>query len=421
MKNLLLAVLFLTSFNSYSQSSSPCSLWPRYDQEIFPSVDTTYNVIYGSNSDYQGVNQILKMDIYQPSGDTLSQRPLIIFAHGGSFVAGDKANTDQINLCTHFAKRGYVTATINYRLGMFPINGATATDAVYRACQDMKAAIRFFRKDAATTNLYNVDPTVIFIGGTSAGAFTALHTAYMNTYAELPATIDTSVIGNLEGNSGNPGYSSEANAVINLCGALGESSWIVPGDIPLCSMHGTADGTVPYSSQMLYLFGIVPIMVVDGSYAIHNYINTFSHPATMYTWYGADHVPYDGGTASAIAYLDTTLRFVSNFLYTYSGCIPSDPNPLANTVYTTTGIGSQSAALSVTASSPASDFIRLNHVGEKGIVRVYDEAGRKVTSLAVDNASETFNISCSNYQNGIYAVHYETVKGVEILKVVVCH
>lgn len=361
------------------------------------------------------------MDIYQPAGDTLTQRPLIIFAHGGSFVAGDKTNTDQVNLCTHFAKRGYVTATMNYRMGMFPINASTATDAVYRAVQDMKAAIRFFRKDAATTNAYNIDPNVIFIGGTSAGAFTALHTAYMNTYAELPATIDTAALGDLEGNSGNPGYSSEVNAVINLCGALGESSWIVPGDIPLCSMHGTADGTVPYSSQMLYLFGLVPIMVVDGSYAIHNYINTFNHPATMYTWFGADHVPYDGGSASAIAYLDTTLRFISNFLYDYSGCVPSDPNPLANTTFTSTDVASPSAISSISVISPASDFIRLNNLNEKGRITLFDETGRKVTSIAVDHGRGTLDIPCYNYQDGIYAVHFETVKGVEILKAMVCH
>ena len=82
-----------------------CNLSSRFDQEIFATVVKTSDVTFGANNDYQGVNTILKMDIYQPSGDTASIRPLIVFAHGGSFIAGDKTNIDQVNLCTHFAKR----------------------------------------------------------------------------------------------------------------------------------------------------------------------------------------------------------------------------------------------------------------------------------------------------------------------------
>jgi Carboxylesterase family len=420
MKKFLLPVMFILGFTSYGQS--PCSLWPRYDQEVFSNVTTSINVPFGSNYDYQGVNKDLKMNIYEPAGDTLSQRPLIVFAHGGSFVAGDKSNSDQVDLCTHFAKRGYVTATIDYRLGIFPINAANATDAVYRAVQDMKAAVRFFRKDAVTANAYKIDPNVIFIGGTSAGAFTALHYAYLNTYAELPATIDTADIGDLEGNSGNPGYSSEVNAVINLCGALGDADWVIPGDVPLCSMHGTSDNTVPYSTQTLYLLGLFPIMVVDGSYAIHNHLNSFNHPAAMYTWSGAPHVPYDGGTANAIAYLDTTLRFVSNFLYSYAGCVPSDPNPVANTIYTTTGITQSNAVagLNVVA-NPCDQEIILKGMNEEGLINVFDNMGRNVTSKSIRKGSSELVIACGNYPEGFYMVHFQSNKGVDIVRVVVRH
>jgi hypothetical protein len=420
-KKILLTPLFvLFTLSIYSQT--PCSLWPRYDQEVFTAVDTSLNVTYGANLDYTGANYVLQMDIYEPSGDTLSQRPLIIFAHGGSFIAGDKANGDQVDLCRHFAERGYVTATINYRLGIeFPITAATATDAVYRAVQDMKAAIRFFRKDAASTNTYRIDPSVIIIGGTSAGAFTALQTAYMNTYAEVPATIDTAVLGDLEGNSGNPGYSSSVNAVVNLCGALGQASWIVPGDVPLCSMHGTADQTVPYGSQMLYLLGVVPIMVVDGSYAIHNYIHTFNHPAAMYTWDGAGHVPYDGTTPSAQAYLDTTLRFVSNFLYSYLGCTPSSNDPQANTVFTTTDAGSSAIAEQITVNNPADNVITLQHVNGPGSMTVYDASGRKMLSQETGIASEIVNITCINWPEGFYIIHYESLNKTRIVKVNVRH
>ncbi len=320
-----LLVIFLFEVNYVL--SQTCS--GRYDQEIFSSVNISSNVTYGSNTTAGGATQVLKLDVYEPDGDNLSVRPLIIWVHGGSFIAGTKNDIDVSSLCEHFAKRGYVCASIEYRLGYsaFPPNTKIVTEAVFRAVQDMRAAVRFFRKDAATANIYHIDPNMIFGGGSSAGAFTALHLAYLDEPSELPADIDTNIIGGFEGNSGNSGYPSTINAVIDLCGALGDKHYIKSGDIPFCAMHGDADPTVPYASSMIYVFGAVPVMIVDGSYSISDYANTIGVQNEMYTYYGAGHVPYAGNTA----YMDTTVRFVSNFLFRYMGCMPSDPLPLANT------------------------------------------------------------------------------------------
>ena len=375
------------------------------------------------NTDYQGSNMILKMDVYQPDGDTMSHRPLIIFAHGGSFVAGDKSNGDQVDLCNRFAKRGYICATINYRLGIaFPINAATATDAVYRSVQDMKAAIRFFRQDAATANIYKIDPNIIFIGGTSAGAFTAMHLAYLNTYPELPVTIDTTALGNLDGNSGNPGYPVAVNAVVNLCGALGNSQWVIPGDPPLVSMHGTTDATVPYSTATLLLFNFYPLMPVDGSFAIHNYINTFNHLSEMYTWYGLGHVPFSGGSVSNIAYMDTTVRFVSNFLYKYFSCTPANPNPIQNT-FATTGIASVNAKEELRiGSNPVNEAIDLYLDWKTAFnISIFSTAGQLAYSADFQTNDSQINIPVKNLPNGLYLIHYKGVNKSGVLKVMVQH
>ena len=291
----------------------------RYDQEVFTTVDIESNVLYGANINSNNAVENLIMDIYQPAGDTVQVRPLIIWVHGGSFIGGTKNEQDVTDLSIAFAKRGYVCASISYRLGIsIPFGEENATKAVYRAVQDMKAAVRFFRKDAATSNAYKIDTDLIFGGGSSAGAITALHLAYLNEISELPAFIDTVQMGNIEGESGNPGFSSDINAVINLCGAMGDKAYIIPGDIPLVSMHGTNDGTVPYSSDTIYLLGVFPIMEVDGSFSANEYANTIGVHNEMYTYYGAGHVPYLGNTA----YMDTTGRFISNFLYDYLACSP---------------------------------------------------------------------------------------------------
>lgn len=391
--------LLLLSHQLQAQSGSWCNS-SRYDQEIFTNVLITPDITYGSNVDYTGAATTLTMDIYEPDGDTAAIRPLIVWAHGGSFVGGTKNDGDVTSLCTHFAKRGYVCVSINYRLGMaIPPNQTAATTAVYRAVQDMKAAIRYFRQDAATSNTYRIDPNTIFAAGSSAGAFTALHLAYLDQPSELPSQIDTTVLGGMEGESGNPGYSSRVNAVVNLCGALGNKTWLTAGDVPLCSMHGTNDNIVPYATAMLYMLNIFPIMVVDGSYSINEYANTIGMPNEMFTYFGQDHVPYSG----SLAYMDTTVRFVSNFLYTQLGCTPSDPLPLPNT-FPSTGIQDSPFTSGILVyPNPSCGNVTVENVSAASLhVELFDVTGRMVR----ENFSREpkLLLDGSNLAKGVYTL-----------------
>ncbi|HNP97992.1 MAG TPA: T9SS type A sorting domain-containing protein [Bacteroidia bacterium] len=397
---LFLLLLILNSSGTFSQSGLVCGNG-RYDTEIFSTVKLTSNITYGSNVDYTGASTTLTMDIYEPDSDTVAVRPLIVWAHGGSFMGGTKNDADVTSLCNHFAKRGYVCVSINYRLGInIPPNQTGATQAVYRAVQDMKAAIRFMRKDAATSNVYKVDTNFIVAGGSSAGAFTALHLAYLDDVSELPAQIDTTALGGMEGNSGNPGYSSQVNAVVNLCGALGNKTWLHPGDEPLCSMHGTNDNVVPYATAMLYLLNIWSIMVVDGSYSVNDYANTVGLDNVMYTYYGQDHVPYAG----SLAYMDTTVRFVSNFLYRQLGCTPSDPLPLPNT-FPSTGVSDlilDNGNISIYP-NPASEqiTIELNQADEKiEHIQFYSYQGKLLSEK--DVSANKISIQRNELPAGMY-------------------
>jgi len=399
MKKLYAAfVLLIVALSASAQVIVDCNS-NRYDEEVFASFDTTNNVVYGSNVNYQGANTTLTMDIYEPSGDTAAFRPLIVWVHGGSFVAGSKLDNDVVGLCQNFAKRGYVCVSIDYRLGItFPFNQANATNAVFRGVQDMKAAVRYFRQDAATTNTYRIDPDMIFGGGSSAGAFCALHLAYLDQPSELPSTIDTTVLGGMEGNSGNPGYSSDVRAIINLCGALGDTTWMLPGDEPVCSMHGTADGTVPYDTQMLYLLGAFPIMVVNGSYSVNEHAMLIGNEQSMYTYYGADHVPYSSSTA----YMDTTVRFVSNFLYRQMGCTPRDPLPEANT-WNNVSVGEVQInnALEIYPNPACSQFTVISSKFANGTIEIFNLVGEKIYT---DKFNSGLKIESNQFPKGIYFV-----------------
>ena len=82
------------------------------------------------------------MDIYEPAGDSLTNRPVIVFAHTGSFFSGHNELDDVVALSMAAAKRGYVAVSISYRLGLNVLSTYSGERAVYRAVQDGGAAIR---------------------------------------------------------------------------------------------------------------------------------------------------------------------------------------------------------------------------------------------------------------------------------------
>ncbi|MFM7218520.1 MAG: alpha/beta hydrolase fold domain-containing protein [Bacteroidota bacterium] len=411
---LLCIISVITVSASFAQTVVDCNSG-RFDTEVFQTLTTTTNLPYGSALNSSGTYTQLLLNVYEPAGDTAATRPLIVWAHGGSFVTGTRTDPDIVSLCQSFAKRGYVCASIEYRLGIpFPPSQLGATQAVYRATQDMKAAVRYFRKDAATTNTFRIDPSTIFVGGSSAGGFMALQHAYLDDASEIPAGIDTVALGNLEGNSGNPGYPSEINAVVNLCGALGDKNYLQPGDEPLCSMHGTTDNTVPYATSTIYLYGVYPIMVIDGSYSVNERADLIGVPNVMYTYYGAGHVPY----LSNSAYMDTTVRFVSNFLYGQLGCSPTDPTPLPNT-FLSTAVQDVSTASKVDVfPNPSSTTWNIHDASGIEVVQVSDISGRVVYSNTLDKRTAC-SVPLDGFEKGCYLIHLITTQGIRTVKAIV--
>lgn len=258
MFGVLLAVAAIGAACSLAPIPGPAPL--RYRDAIFSSVGKTPDVTFGSALDQQGVVDTLKMDIYQPIGDTNPARPVIVFAHGGSFSSGDKSEGDNVDEANVFAKKGYVTASIDYRLadpGCTPPS-SKCVQAILDATHDAQAAVRFFRRYAST---YKVDPNRIAMAGTSAGAIVALLVGYQS---DDPGT------------SGNPGYSSAVRGVVSLSGAAIFNGSVNHGDAPALDFHGTADPLVPYSWTQA--------TAAAASAAGVEY--------DLVTWPGEGHVPY---------------------------------------------------------------------------------------------------------------------------------
>jgi predicted peptidase len=222
----------------------------RYADSLFNSLNVFNNVQYGKAINIKGAEEILLLDVFvPPTADKIRYRPLVVYVHGGGFVNNTKTSDLSTLICTTLAKKGYVTATIDYRLGIEnPKSTTQYFEAMYRAQQDVKAAIRYFKKYAED---YGIDKTQIYLVGGSAGAMTALCAVYMNDN-EVPSSINTSKWGSLNGTSGNDGFSSNVAGVVNLWGALPNYKWIQQRDAPLLNIGGTDDKTVPYDSAFDY-------------------------------------------------------------------------------------------------------------------------------------------------------------------------
>jgi hypothetical protein len=395
----LIAIIGLSYFQVHSQFD--CS-GGRYYQDVFLTYDLTSDVTYGEALNVSGELQSLELDIYQPEGDTLSQRPLLILAHGGSFIFGSKTGLDVVALCNKFVKLGYVVASIEYRLGFGGIpNVSSATQAVYRGTSDMKAAIRFFRKNFSEGNTYRIHPDYIFTGGVSAGAFTALHAAYIDQESEIPAEVDPIEFGGVEGNSGNPGFPSNTRAVVNLCGAIGDTSWINAGDVPNISMHGTLDATVPYGTDLISVFGI-GLLTVDGSASIAQRMSNLGIEHEFISWQGADHVPF----VSNANYQDSVYQFVVPFLADFLGCDP-------------TGISAVESSLTLDLfPNPASGILSFKSNTTLTEISLRDLAGRTLRQQKSPTLISG-SLDLSELPTGIYLFEAITSSGTKLMRKII--
>lgn len=136
-------------------------------------------------------NQHLQMNIARPK-EGGGPFPAVLCIHGGGFRAGTREGYDR--MCLALAQRGYVAATVTYRLAptfQFPA-----------AVHDCKAAVRWLRANATR---YHLDPARIGAMGGSAGGHLAL---FLGVTEGVKA---------FEG-EGNTGVSSAVNCVVSYAG-----------------------------------------------------------------------------------------------------------------------------------------------------------------------------------------------------------
>ncbi len=343
----------------------------RYANYSFDSVEVVRNIPYGEalgywyskpiedKPDYMEVirfalantlkpeNLQLSFDLYQPYGDTLSRRPLLVWFHGGAFLMGDK-NTTTIELMAHeLARRGYVVLAPSYRLGFrlspnvnrlidrgnrilgrdwIPQPPNPVERTMYRSFQDARAVLRYasFHHEAL-----GVDTSAVFVGGTSAGAMVALGAAFMTEENRFRSSLGNDLgSGFLNWQAGNQGCldcstnnidaSFHIKGVINCWGAVTDERMIESNPhVPVLSFHGTADDIVPAGygypfNDIRYGINRIFLDKVYGSLPIHQRLKNPHSRLVLFP--DAPHDPHqDESGFNALA--DTLLSATAKFLY----------------------------------------------------------------------------------------------------------
>jgi para-nitrobenzyl esterase len=391
MKNTLtfsILVAFLLNLNA---QSTLCD-GTRFLTNVFTNVKKT-TVVYASGPNIHGVPIQLSADIYEPEGDVATQRPVVILAHGGSFIAGDKSLMKPY--CELLAKRGYVAVSIQYHLWNFFVDGYPDSikimDTAVRAMGDMKAAARYFREDAATTNTWKADPNNIFFGGYSAGAVAALHAAYWDENDVTPDFLSTiiSATGGFNGNSGsvtNQTYPSDCKAILSMSGGIYRKFWLNQGQVPVVSVHGTADATVAYNTGLA-----ANIAYLEGSNLIHQTATAENIPNYLETVQGAGHTDL----YSSPLYASQLENFWTE--------ATKKMEEIICTSTSTKELEIKSAEWSIAPNPSNGNFtIELPNGMVQANIQIFNQLGQQVMTL--NKVQNKQNIDASKLEKGIYVV-----------------
>jgi acetyl esterase/lipase len=292
---LVIALFSLISSHVFGQNCTS----DRYLSNIFQS-SVSQDVVYGNSlaltavyvAENVTVNQAMTMDVFFPVGDDLPKRPLVILAYGGGYLFGTKEDEDVWATCDSLAKKGYVTASINYRMNMNVASPASAVRAIYRAAQDYSSAIRYLKE---YSDDFGIDTNYVFVGGVSAGGFSAMHAVFLDDNERPAATFQSGIAGinpdlgciRCAGNSFD--HTTDVRGIINLWGALMDTAYIQQDEIvPMTLFHGTNDLIVPYD----YGFPFTALFLmpeVFGSSNIAARVNNLGGNAELNTFDGVGH------------------------------------------------------------------------------------------------------------------------------------
>ncbi|HRO07967.1 MAG TPA: T9SS type A sorting domain-containing protein [Saprospiraceae bacterium] len=451
--------------------------------------------------------QPLIANMYYPKGDTATNRPLIMFIHTGNFFpypangscSGTLRDSSNVEIAKRLAKMGYVVAVVDYRLGWNPLHQVEQIrryfliNAAYRGVQDMNTYGRYFKRSVAELgNPHGIDPDKIVLWGQGTGGYLSLATSYLKTYPEIFATDNPTkflltppvapanipmVLEQYNGNinadgpvttvdatyaalsqfhvgdtlcvPNHVGYTAKFALCVNTGGALGDSSWLNQGEIPLISFHVDTDPLAPVDTDVLNVptaTGPQPVVEVSGSRDLARRVDRFGNddifntipagfdPYGQYNksghlgyyefrgtpddssapweWAAGDNPPSKCNTnaGSAKIYIDTIVGY-----FAPRACLALGLNCFTSS---TKDLTDAQVGL-VLSPNPATDVLNLSVAQDAPIkaIALHDISGRMLMNINDINSTH-YTLKRNQIQNGIYIIRLQFEKGVISKKVV---
>ena len=372
----------------------------RYAEPVFDEVSISTAIPFSSAvKEGETSPTTLLLDFYEPQGDTLSARPLVITVFGGAFVAGGRDYADMVEYCTRLAKHGYAAASIDYRLLSFwNINATSLIRTAYMAAQDVSSAVRFFKYHQEQ---FKIDTEQVFLLGNSAGSIAILSEIFVDEDERPVETYVSPDLGPMH-SSGYPEYADVSPAVAGAVPHWGGVNGLDVIDkeefVPLCMIHGTDDTTVPYDSGYCYngmLPDVMPFMY--GSHAMAQRLDDLDiSDYEFHPFEGEGHAFYLSGVGQLIeekfnACFDITRDFLFNHLKFPTSVAESNepriqvyPNPATDLLTIHFGDVAQCKPLNVT---------------------VMDVVGRVAFAETVSSTEVRFDVS--QWPSGVYVIRTE--------------
>ena len=221
------------------------SVGPIYEVAVTP------DVVYGQGEiNGGGAFADLLLDLYIPDVDGHDTFPLVVTIHGGGFIGGSKVATAFVS--NQFAQRGYIVASIDYRLsGDAPVptsrvesiydnlgrpDPSTQASAVVAAMDDTMTALDFLHARP------DVEPSQTILWGNSAGAITALFVGYGMDEFDIKRPPVAAVISN---SGGFVGQRAASDFIDENRGVIDDPPYSY-SEGPIFMTHATGDTVVAY-------------------------------------------------------------------------------------------------------------------------------------------------------------------------------
>ena len=376
--------------NAMAQSSR------RYAEPVFDEVNIETGIPF-SSAIMEGETSptTLYLDFYEPEGDTLSARPLVITVFGGAFVAGSRDYADMVAYCTRLAQHGYAAASIDYRLiSIWNLTSTALIRDAYMAAQDVSSAIRFFKYHC---DEYRIDTEQVFL--LSAGSIAILCELFMDEDERPAETFEEPDLGPMHSS----GFEEYAGVSPAVAGAIPQWGGVMDLDVigeeeyvPLCMIHGTDDTNVPYDSGYCYngmLPGVMPYMY--GSHPIAGRLDEIG--ITDYEFH-----PFEG-EGHAFYFIPLLYTLIEE---KFDACFSITRDFLYNHLEFPTSLHEMEETVVQIYPNPATDFVTIRFAealsSQPVNVVVTDMMGRKM--LSEDSVNSLFTIDVLQWPSGVYVI-----------------